>query len=61
MQFGETALTVAARAGTLEMAELLIRYGARAQHRDEVMRGEGWEGADVGVGGLRDRKGKVLG
>ena len=45
MQFGDTALTRAARYGHRDVVELLLGHGARTEHQNQVIRGDGWEGA----------------
>ena len=41
IQDGMTALIWASQFGHLEVADLLLRHGARVRHKDKVMRGNG--------------------
>ena len=43
MQDGDTPLGRAAQWGRLDTVKLLVRHGARIEHQNKVMWGDGWD------------------
>ena len=52
MQNGNTAFIHAAKNGSVELVDLLLRHGARIQHQDKVIRGKEREGVPAWDSGL---------
>ena len=52
IQDGATALMHAAKSGSVEVVDLLLRHGARIQHQDKVIRGKERESVPAWDSGL---------